>query len=135
MALVKTLKTFRGWIDQNKRKNVRFMGAYKQTMEKEIGPSIKEFQDRFKDKGEGQSPVFAHIMEAFSWLSRPITFMETRLRPSVGMGVFLERWMMIHAVETYLKECCQETDRHLEAVSQEIGDRTRETGDRPQESE
>jgi hypothetical protein len=37
--------------------------------------------------------------------------METKLRPSVGMGVWQERWMMTTAVEDYLKECCREADR------------------------
>jgi hypothetical protein len=32
------------------------------------------------------------------------------------MGVFLERWMMTKAAESYLKECCQEADRRLDEL-------------------
>lgn len=96
------------------------MRAYKERIEKEIGPSIREFEEKYGDREEGQSPLFRLIVEAFSLLSRPITFMETELRPSVGMGIFLERWMMTNAVESYLKECCQEADHHLDEVAKAI---------------
>ncbi len=120
MALLKTLKEFRAWIDQRKRKNVRFMRIYKQKMEREIGPSIREFDGRYRENEAERSPLFRHIMETFSAFSRPIDLMETELRPSVGMGVFLERWMVTKAAEDYLKECCQEADRHLEELTKEI---------------
>jgi len=130
MALLKTLKEFRAWIDQKKRKNVRFMRVYKQRIEREIGPSIREFDERYREKQEEQSPLFRHIMEAFSAFSRPINLMETELRPSVGMGVFLERWMVTKAAEDYLKECCQEVDRHLEELTKEIEARSQKSGAR-----
>lgn len=120
MALLKMLKEFRAWIDKQKRKNVRFMRAYKDRIEKEIGLSIREFDEKYREREEGQSPLFSFMMEAFSWLSRPITLMETELRPSVGMGVFLERWMVTEAVKRYLKECCQEADHHLDELTKKI---------------
>ena len=120
MALLKTLKEFRAWIDQKKRKNVRFMRTYKQRIEREIGPSIRGFDGRYREKEEEQSPLIRHIMEAFSAFSRPIHLMETELRPSVGMGVFLERWMVTKAAEDYLKECCQEADKHLEELIEKM---------------
>ena len=121
MALLKTMKEFRTWIDQRKRKNVRFMRAYKERIEGEIRPSIREFDEKYKETEEGQSPLFLLIMEVFSWLSRPIGLMETELRPSVGMGVFLERWMLTKAAEDYLKECCQEADHRIDELTKEIG--------------
>jgi hypothetical protein len=36
------------------------------------------------------------------------------------MGVFLERWMMTSAVESYLKECCQNVDHHLNELQKEM---------------
>ena len=121
MALLKTMKEFRAWIDESKRKNVRFMRAYKERIEREIRPSIGEFDEKYRETEKGQSPLFRLAMEAFSWLSRPITLMETELRPSVGMGVFLERWMVTKAAEDYLKECCQEADHLLDELTKEIG--------------
>lgn len=120
-ALLKTIKEFRAWIDQKKRKNVRFMRAYKERIEGEIRPSINEFDEKYRETEEGQSPLFHLIMESFSWLSRPIGLMETELRPSVGMGVFLERWMVTKAAEDYLKECCQEADQRIDELTKEIG--------------
>lgn len=120
-ALLKTIKEFRAWIDQKKRKNVRFMRAYKERIEGEIRPSINEFDEKYRETEEGQSPLFRLIMESFSWLSRPISLMETELRPSVGMGVFLERWMVTKAAEDYLKECCQEADQRIDELTREIG--------------
>ncbi|UCD70912.1 MAG: hypothetical protein JSW70_07885 [Syntrophobacterales bacterium] len=120
MVLLKTMKEFRAWIDERKRKNVRFMRAYKERIEREIRPSIREFDEKYREKEEGQSPLFRLMMEAFSWLSRPIGLMETELRPSVGMGVFLERWMVTKAAEDYLKECCQEADHNLDELMKEI---------------
>lgn len=126
-ALLKTLREFRGWIDQSRKKNVRFMRAYREKIEREIDPRIREFREKYANREEGESPLFHLIVEAFSVLSRPITFMETGLRPSVGMGVFLERWMMRSAVESYLKECCQEVDHHLEELTKKIGVRSQES--------
>jgi hypothetical protein len=48
--------------------------------------------------------------------------METKLRPSVSMGVFLERWMMTKAAESYLKECCQEADHRLDELKKRINE-------------
>lgn len=117
-----TLKEFRSWIDQRNKKNIRFMRDYKERIVEEIGPSIREFSEKHKDREEGQSPLFGHITEIFSLLSRPITLMETKLRPSVGMGVFLERWMMTKAAESYLKECCQEADHRLDELMKRINE-------------
>jgi len=118
--LLKTFGEFRAWIDGRKRKNVQFMKTYKERVEKEIGPSIREFDEKYRNREEAQSPLFSLIMEVFSLLRRPITFMETELRPSVGMGVFLERWMMRDVVESYLRECCQEVDLNLEALTESL---------------
>lgn len=106
-------------MDQSKI-NVHFMRAYKEKIDKEIGPHIITFTEKYNDKDEGRSTLFSLIMETFSWLNRPITFMETELRPSIGMGVFLERWMMTSAVESYLKECCQNVDHHLNELQKEM---------------
>lgn len=111
-ALLKTLNEFRAWIDQSKKINVRFMKTYKQRIEEEIGPSIKQFEEKYRNSEEGRSKPFELIMETFACLNRPISLMQTKLRPSVGMGVWQERWMMTAAVEDYLKECCREAD-HL----------------------
>ena len=121
MELLKTLREFRMWIDQSKKKNVRFMRAYKERIKKQIGPSIRAFDEKYREREEGRSPQYGHIMEIFSWLSRPITYMETELRPSVGMGVFLERWMLTKAAESYLRECCQEADLHMDQLIKSTG--------------
>lgn len=120
MALLKTLRAFRAWIDQNRKKNVRFMRAYREKIGRELDPPIKEFREKYANREEGRSAPFRLIVEAFSALSRPITFMETELRPSVGMGIFLERWMMTSAVRTYLEQCCREADQHLEELTKRI---------------
>ena len=120
IALLKTLKEFRVWIDQKKRKDVRFIRAYKERIEQEIGPPISELAEKYREREEGQSSNFSLIMDAFLWLSRPITIVETRLRPSVGMGVFLERWMVTKVFEDYLKECCHEADHHLDELTKKI---------------
>jgi len=122
IALFKTLKEFRSWIDKRDKKNARFMKTYKEKIEGGIGQSIQEFEKKHKDREEGQSPLFGHITEIFSLLSRPITLMETKLRPSIGMGVFLERWMMTKAAESYLKECCQEADHRLDELMKRINE-------------
>jgi hypothetical protein len=36
------------------------------------------------------------------------------------MGVWQERWMMIKAVDDYLKQCCQEADRHINELKQNL---------------
>ncbi len=120
MGLVKTLREFREWVDQNQKKNVRFMKAYKERIQRELGPILREFDEKYGKRGEGESRLFRLILEVFSTLRRPVSLIETQLRPSVGMGVFLERWMMRSAVESYLKECCEETDRLLGELTKEI---------------
>ncbi len=104
------------------------MRAYKERMEKEICSSVREFDERYRDSKKERSPLFHHMTEAFSALNRPIPLMETKLRPSVGMGVFLERWMMTQAVESYLKECCQEADQHLDEIAKELKPRCGDGG-------
>ncbi len=120
LTLFKTLREFRAWIDQSKRKRVRFMRGYKEKIEKGIAPKIGEFRDKYGKTQEGSSPLFDLILDTFYALRGPVRLMETELRPSVGMGVFLERWMMASAVESYLKECCHEADRHLDELEKEI---------------
>lgn len=122
IALFKTLKEFRSWIDLKDKKNIRFMRDYKERIVEEIGPSIREFSEKYKDREEGRSPLFGLTLDIFSWFSRPISLMETKLRPSVGMGVFLERWMMTKAAESYLKECCQEADHRLDELMKRINE-------------
>jgi hypothetical protein len=65
-----TLKEFRSWIDQRNKKNIRFMRDYKERIVEEIGPSIREFSEKHKDREEGQSPLFGHITEILGVLSR-----------------------------------------------------------------
>jgi hypothetical protein len=120
ITLLRVLKEFRSWIDLKDTKNIRFMRGYKERIVEVIGPSIREFSEKYKDREEGQSPLFDLTLDIFSWFSRPISLMETRLRPSVSMGVFLERWMMTKAAESYLKECCQEADDRLDELMKEV---------------
>ena len=120
ITLLKVLKEFRSWIDLKDKKNIRFMRDYKERIVEEIGPTIREFSEKYKNREEGRSPLFDLTLDIFSWFSRPISLMETKLRPSVSMGVFLERWMMTKAAESYLKECCQEADHRLDELMKEI---------------
>ena len=90
-------------------------------MDKDIGPFLQRLQDKYPNKEAAKSLLMNHIAEAVSALNRPIPFMETELRPSVGMGIFLERWMMTGVVDRYLGECCQEVDSHLEALAEKLG--------------
>ena len=122
IALLRVLKEFRSWIDLKDKKNTRFMRGYKERIVEEIGPTIREFGEKYKDREEGRSPLFGLTLDIFSWFSRPISLMETKLRPSVGMGIFLERWMMTKAAESYLKECCQEADHRLDELKKRIND-------------
>jgi len=122
IALLRVLKEFRSWIDLKDKKNIRFMRGYKERIVEEIGPTIREFSEKYKDREEGRSPLFGLTLDIFSWFSRPISLMETKLRPSVSMGVFLERWMITKAAESYLKECCQEADHRLDELKKRIND-------------
>ena len=119
--LLDTLIQFRSWIDRQKKINVSFMKAYKKRLEKETGPALTQFEEKYKNREEGQSPSFHLIMKSFDCFKRPITFMQTQLRPSVGMGIFLERWMLTKAVQDYLKECCQEADSYLNELIKKMG--------------
>ena len=119
--LLDTMTEFRIWIDRQKKINISFMKAYKKRLEKETGPALKQFEEKYKNREEGQSPSFHLIMKSFDCFKRPITFMQTQLRPSVGMGIFLERWMLTKAVQDYLKECCHEADRYLEELTKKLG--------------
>jgi hypothetical protein len=110
------LQEFRTWVDGVRKKNIRFIRAYEERLEREVEPFIRELKDKYENRDEGKSIPFHHLMEGFSWLQRPTTMFETGLRPSVGMGVFLERWMMVQAFEEYLKECCEKTDYHLARI-------------------
>jgi hypothetical protein len=121
LALLKMLYEFRAWIDQRKKTNIRFMKAYKQRLVDEIGLSIRQFKEKYGDTEGEQSKQFELILETYACLSRPIAFMQTKLRPSVGIGIWQERWMMTKAVEDYLKECCQEADRYINELKQNLG--------------
>ena len=110
LDLLETLKGFRAWVGQRKKIDVRFMKAYKKRLD-DIGPAIKQFQNNYGNNEGGRLKQFELLQEIFSCFSRPIRYMETKLRPSVGMGVWQERWMMTTAVEDYLKACCREADR------------------------
>ncbi len=112
---------FRSWIDQRKKINVAFMKAYKKRLEEEIGPSVKKFAETHGDEVKEQSRTFQLIVESIACLKRPVKFMETRLRPSVGMGVFLERWMLNQAVAEYLQACCADADRYLDPLIKKYG--------------
>ena len=112
---------FRTWIDRQKKINVAFMKSYKKQLEDDIGPTVKAFEKKYQFKEEGQSSSYRLIMKGFACFERPIAFMPTRLRPSVGMGVFLERWMLQGAVRDYLKECCQEVDAYLDELTNKVG--------------
>jgi hypothetical protein len=119
-ALLKTLDEFRAWIDQSKKINVRFMKIYKQRIEDEIGPSIRQFKEKYGASEGGHSKQFELILETFASFKRPTALMETKLRPSVGIGIWQERWMMTRAVENYLKACCQEADRYINELKQNL---------------
>ena len=120
LALLKMLNEFRAWIDQRKKMNIRFMKAYKQRLVDDMGLSIRQFKEKYGDTEEGQSKQFELILETFASFKRPIAFMETKLRPSVGIGVWQERWMMAKTVEDYLKACCQDADRHINELKQTL---------------
>ena len=120
LELLETLNEFRLWIDQREKNNVRFMKIYKQRIEDEIGPSIRQFKKKYGNIEGRQVKPFELIQEIFTCFRRPVRYMETKLRPSVGMGVWQERWMMTKAVEDYLKACCQEADRHINELKQNL---------------
>jgi hypothetical protein len=111
LNLLEALADFRAWIDQRKKINARFMKAYKKRLD-DIGPDIEQFKHKYGSSEGDRLRRFELVQEIFTCFNRPVRFMETQLRPSVGMGVWQERWMMATAVEDYLKECCREAD-HL----------------------
>jgi len=120
MVFLESLKEFRAWIGQQKRKNIRFMKGYKERMEGNLAPVMRKLAEKYGSPEGPQLPLLSLVNNVFLALNRPIAFMETELRPSVGMGVFLERWMMRDVVERCLKECCEEADRHLGALEERI---------------
>ena len=97
------------------------MKNYKKQLEIDIGATIKQFEEKYQDREEGQTSSYRLIIKSFACFKRPIAFMQTQLRPSIGMGIFLERCMRTKAVQDYLQECCQEADRGLEELTKEIG--------------
>ena len=66
LALLKMLNEFRIWIDQRKKTNIRFMKAYKQRLVNEMGPSIRQFKEKYGDTERGQSKQFELILETFA---------------------------------------------------------------------
>lgn len=117
--LLETLNDFRAWIDQRKKTNVRFMKAYKERLD-DIGPAIDQFKHKYGNSEGGRLKQLELVQEIFTCFSRPVRFMETKLRPSVGMGVWQERWMMATAVEDYLKECCREADHLFDELMRKL---------------
>ena len=88
----------------------------------ELGLSIRQFKDKYGDTEDGRSKQFERILETFASFERPTTLMETKLRPSVSIGIWQERWMMTKAVEDYLAACCQEADRHINELERTLTD-------------
>jgi hypothetical protein len=110
MDLLDALNGFRTWIDQRKKTNVRFMKAYKKRLD-ELSPVFKQFKHKYGHSERGRLEQFELVQKIFSCYRRPVGLMETKLRPSVGIGIWQERWMMTSAVGDYLKTCCREADR------------------------
>jgi hypothetical protein len=121
LELAAVFREFRRWIDRQPSRNLRFMQAYKKKFEEEIALPLQEFEREFEDQEEGRSDLFKLIKGISSSLRNPMKFMSTDLRPSVGMGVFLERWMSAEAVKKYLKICCREADSRLLELEERIG--------------
>ena len=119
LDLLETLNDFRAWIDQRKKTNARFMKAYKKRLD-DISPAIKQFKNKYGNSDGGRLKQFELVQEIFTCFSRPVSFMDTKIRPSVGIGVWQERWMMTTAVEDYLKECCQEADRLFDELMKKL---------------
>jgi hypothetical protein len=119
LDLLETLNDFRAWIDQRKKTNVRFMKAYKKRLD-DINPVIRQFKLKYGTSEEDLLKQIDLIHKIFTCFRRPVRFMETKLRPSVGMGVWQERWMMITMVEDYLAECCREADRLLDKLKKNL---------------
>jgi hypothetical protein len=119
LGLLETLNDFRAWIDQRKKTNVRFMEAYKKRLD-DIGPAIKQFKHKYGNSEGDRLKQFELVQEIFTCFNRPVRFMDTKLRPSVGMGVWQERWMMTKAVEDYLQACCREADRLFDELMKKL---------------
>ena len=117
LDLLETLNDFRAWIDQRKKTNVRFMKAYKKRLD-DIDSVIRQFKQKYGNNEEDLLKQIELIHEIFTCFRRPVRYMETKLRPSVGMGVWQERWMIKTAVEDYLAECCREADRLLDELKE-----------------
>jgi len=117
LDLLETLNSFRAWIAQRKKTNVRFMKAYKKRLDN-IVPIIQQFKYKYGHSEAIRLEQFELVQEIFNCYSRPVRFMETKLRPSVGMGVWQERWMMASAVEDYLKACCREADSLFDELNE-----------------
>ena len=119
LNLLDALHGFRTWMDQRKKTNIRFMKVYKKRLD-ELGIVIKQFKLKYHHSEKGRMEPFELVQEIFTCFRRPVRFMETELRPSVGMGVWQERWMMITTVEDYLAECCRESDRLFDELNKNL---------------
>ena len=95
------------------------MEDYKKRLD-DIGPFINQFKQQYSHIESGRLEQFELVQEIFTCYGRPVRFMETKLRPSVGMGVWQERWMMTTAVEDYLKVCCREADRLFDELMNKL---------------
>ena len=107
------IKEFRLWIEGQKKISVRVMQAYKTTVADKIDPQLAALRSELKTP----SNLERILGEIESAVHRPLHLMETKLRPSVGMGVFLERWMRSQTVDNCLKESCAAIDRYVLELS------------------
>ena len=108
------IKDFRRWIDGQKKMSVRVMKAYKTTVAEKIDPQIASLRSELNTPFNNSASNLARIVgEIESAVHRPLHMMETTLRPSVGMGAFLERGMRNQTVGDCLKESCTAIDRYV----------------------
>jgi hypothetical protein len=119
LDLLEALNDFRVWIDQRKKTNIRFMKAYKKRLD-DIDPIIRQFKQKYGNSEGGLLNQIELVHKIFACFRRPVRFMETRIRPSVGMGVWQERWMVTAAVEDYLTECCREADLLFDEIKRNL---------------
>ena len=96
------------------------MKAYKKRFNEELGQSIRQFEALYGETETKNSKQYKLVVKIFDSFKRPLAFMETKIRPSVSMGIWQERWMMTQAVEAYLKECCQRADRKLDELKRTL---------------
>ena len=116
-GLLDSLREFQAWATREARPSTRFQRAYKERAAREIFPRIREFIEKYAAVGGSPGEACGLVQEIFSWLKGATSLMATELRPSVGMGVFLERWMMTQASEEYLAVCGQRVAELLDRLT------------------